>query len=316
MPFFENSLIKLIKQLACFTSNNSKQPIQVKRIEQGQSSFCFNVLFNNQHFFVKFLNNNVGVNSEIIATQAVSALFIAPPIVFHDQKWLVTEFVHGTSLHDRKFTLVEKIEQSVTLMKRCHSIPTQQLKLPEFNVHQAVYTLAISDTFTLLQKKAVLNVLKGLVQRYSEVGVVNEIDNQFQPTDNKKVFCHGDLNFSNVLMSDRAWLIDFECACLSEAEFDLAMFIAINAFTIPQQNNAIYNYVNDNKTSINTIKLNIYLQYAYLLNGLWYLDKARNQQNLDIKADKKLLFTQLGLQQLSLFDDISFTNSSIYGLMR
>jgi thiamine kinase-like enzyme len=65
---------------------------------------------------------------------------------------------------------------------------------------------------------------------------------------------------------NRAWLIDFECAQLAPAEFDLAMFIAVN--NIGKQD--ITDLVAQYQTLVPTYKPNSSLLQHYLLYSFFY----------------------------------------------
>jgi thiamine kinase-like enzyme len=291
------SLVKAIKCLPCFTSVQNMEPVEIQRIEQGQSSYCFKVLFRQQYFFVKYLKQNVGVNSEVLASQRASNHHIAPNIVFANQNWLVSVFVEGVSLNLVAESINKKIDTAILLMIECHALPCE---LPNFNVNQTIRDLIASPAFSRVQSRMLLNVLDN-IQTFSQ---------------EKQVTCHGDLNFSNIIIGEKPWLLDFECACLAEPEFDLAMFIAINELTTLHSDYAISTYCKRNNSSINKLKVHSYTMYSYLLNALWYLDKVRNTENELIEHHQKALFESLGLKQLLLFDQLSEVNFNLSQLMR
>jgi thiamine kinase-like enzyme len=108
---------------------------------------------------------------------------------------------------------------------------------------------------------------------------------------------------------NRAWLIDFECAQLAPAEFDLAMFIAVNTFGKQDITQLIAKY----QTLVPTYKLNssllqYYLLYSFFINGLWYLSNIKPAAHIEIETtevENKML--GLAIEQWAAFD--SFTDT-------
>lgn len=284
IPFLD-----LIKALPCFQLNSLNNTIEIKRIEEGHSSYCFNVFLNKQRYFVKYVKQEVEVNSEIIASIYTSSAKLSPRVVYSDQHWLVCEYIEGTSLACHKVSINEKITICISLMKQCHKINSE---LAVVDIIQIITEFCKYSRFTKQQQKILLQVLY-------------EIENIDIKTIHKKqtVLCHGDLNFSNVLVSKKSWLFDFECACSGEIEFDLAMFFAINELTTSQQHFAIKVYCGENLEGLNKKKLNSYLKTAYILNGLWYLNRSRFTNNVELENSEFNIFEQKGLKQLSLFDE-------------
>ena len=74
----------------------------------------------------------------------------------------------------------------------------------------------------------------------------------------EQVLCHGDANFSNAMQLKYPQLnsvavhklIDFECACIAPADFDLAMLMAVNEIE-----RAEIALINDQYISINQAHL-------------------------------------------------------------
>ena len=108
------------------------------------------------------------------------------------------------------------------------------------------------------------------------------------------VVCHGDVNFSNVIFGKNTYLVDFECACKAEAEYDLAMMIAINLLNKSQQSTLLTTYEINNSIKPCYDRLSSYLPYCYLINGLWYLLKYREEGHSK--------YYQLAQKQFSAFD--------------
>lgn len=296
------SFADLIKALPCFQSNVIANPINIVRIGEGHSSYCFDVLFNNHRFFVKYINQEDDINVEITATQYASKAHLAPHIIYSDKYWLVCEFIEGVSLSCDAIDISEKIKICINLMKQCHTLDSE---LPAVNIFKTITEFSNKPFYTSAQQKSLLNLVNNIEKKTKET------------THNiQTVLCHGDLNFSNVLINTRPWLLDFECACSGEVEFDLAMFLAINELTTLQQELAIKYYDDENEISINRNKLNSYLQVAYVLNGLWYLNRSRSMNSLDFNKTEFETFELHGLKQLALFDEKFKTDTKLVELMR
>lgn len=295
-------LIDLIKALQCFQSNVIASTIGVTRIEEGHSSCCFDVTFNKQRFFVKYVKQEIGINSEIIASVHTSSIKLSPRVVYSDKYWLVCEFVEGTSLECYTTDINEKISVCISLMKQCHAIVSE---LPIFNIFQTITEFCKNVVFSSQQQKVLLQVVHNI-----EKVDIERINRK------QIVLCHGDLNFSNVLISTKSWLLDFECACSGEVEFDLAMFFAINELTALQQKLAIKAYYNENEILLDNNKLKSYLKAAYILNGLWYLNRSRTMNNVERDKAQFEMFEQQGIKQLSLFDEKFQVPTKLAELMR
>jgi len=279
-----------IRELPCFKSNVLPNNLQINIIEKGQSSQCFVVQNKQGKFFVKYLKTDAGVNAELTAAKVAGEKNFGAKVIFVNSHWLVCEFLEGEALDNLVSTVDERIKVSLALMSTCHST---KANLPVFNIQHAIKDLLSDSFFTAFQRKTINQAL-GHIEKI-------EID--------KRVFCHGDLNFTNVMISDKPWLLDFECACLAEPEFDLAMFIAINRLTESDFDKVTEYYHLNGNAYPNKGRLVSYLQYCYVLNALWYLQRG-------LQMDGDTSFKTLGLKQLELFDDISTVETSVALLMR
>ncbi len=301
---YEKKLVKSLTLLPCFSGGTAQNKISeciVTPINKGQSSLCFDVLHTGKRYFVKYVKPMAGVNAEAVAVVAASNHQLSPSVVYVDDNWLVTVFEAGQSLDENNTIANNKIFTAIDLMAKCHNITVD---LPVFDVFSAINKLSKSDNFTE-------------VQRIRIVEAISSIDNI---SSSKLVFCHGDLNYSNVLVGDKTWLIDYECACLADAEFDLAMFMAINTLTVAEQQTATVYYESKQNVVIDQGRLFSYLQASLLLNGLWYLDKAHSlslsqseQVNDELSIDA---LNKLGLQQFMMFDQISSYSGVLHNIMR
>lgn len=293
-------LIDALVDLPCFNAISNDSSIEISLIEKGQSSVCFYVLFNQQRFFVKRFKSSI-INAEHIATKHAAKHNLAPNVIYANDNWLVSEFIEGKSLNDNALTIHDNINTSIKLMVQCHKITVD---VPVLDVFNTLDQYSYSDVFSKAQKEHFARVISTI--KRSKVSDL--------------VFCHGDINFSNVLVGDKSLLIDFECACLAEAEFDVAMFIAINALSKKEQLYTISFYEKKCNALLSKEKLLSYLQCSYLLNGLWYIERSRSEaKRVNSQSNavcNNMLFETIGLKQFELFDLISPLEQKLVDVMR
>ena len=292
-----NPTYKEIKTLPCFAQDYCN----VTPIISGESHACFKVTFSKDgtetSYFVKSLaGHQETANAEVAVNLIAAAAGLAPAIVYHSPLWLVCEYIHGESLEKvsvqkPSITSNNKIMIAMNLMSKVH-----QLKHP-------------SNHPVLSIKELLLNLVSEIKATHLQQSFVNEVIEKIMPlqlTSDNLVLCHGDVNYENIRLSDsfnkdylldKTWLVDFECSCLAEAEYDIAMFIAINALNAEDVETVIKRYQQYTKISIDDSKVRTYLACCYLINGLWYLKLAI--------GDKKNLHARLkSRQQLVFFDQL------------
>ena len=109
----------------------------------------------------------------------------------------------------------------------------------------------------------------------------------------RKVCCHGDLNYSNILIdrSKQLWIVDWESSAIAPAEYDIAMFIAVNQIT-DQFDSILNTYHQYSPIKLDESLVSNYIAVCLLLNALWYLSKSKMQKS----------FLTLANQQFELFD--------------
>ncbi|WP_057829879.1 phosphotransferase [Colwellia sp. TT2012] len=290
-------VINSLQSLPCFTEIQA-----ISLLADGLSQTAIKVSTASQVFFAKKLND------ETASTEISCALFFArkdakqqlsPPVIYHDQQWLVTEFIHGITLADAELKIQVKISIALTLMAQLHQLPTSVAKqaIKPLNTTRSIKRL-LTNPAPLLTKKSHLldNVTKSLSCTINSL-----IDASQSPS----MLCHGDINFTNILLDDqqRSWLIDFECAHLAPVEFDLAMFIAVNNIA----DHHIAGIVNDYRKLVvsyqpNLKLLNYYILYSFYINGLWYFDNSKN-----LPAGNRLY--TLAIEQWSAFDHFATHHS-------
>jgi thiamine kinase-like enzyme len=293
-----NHISEEIKALPCFAHGSCN----VTAIIGGESHACFKVTFSKggteTSYFVKSLVGHQETAKVEVAVNLLAAeAGLAPAIVYHSPLWLVCEYIHGESLE--KFSLEKpsltpsnKIMIAMNLMSKVHQIKHAKSH-PVLTIQALILRLATDINPTHLQQVFINEVIEKIMT--------------LQRTSDNLVLCHGDVNYENIRLSDsfnndylleKTWLVDYECSCLAEAEYDIAMFIAINALSGEDVEVVIKRYQQYALISINDEKVRAYLAYCYLINGLWYFKSAG-----DNKKNHKTW--QKSLQQFVFFDQLA-----------
>jgi aminoglycoside phosphotransferase len=279
-------IIDSIKSLPCFTEVR-----ELSLLTSGMSHTCVKVITATQVYFAKKLNHGTA-SGEVNAAIACAEQDLSPRVIYYDKQWLVTKFVDGITLDKVQSCIDSKISIALKLMARCHHLTATDLNysLPPLDTRQSVNALLINPLPLILNHRIILDEITRTL--------CTNIDSVICKIDNIDVLCHGDVNFTNILLEkdQSSWLIDFECAHRAPIEFDLGMFIAINDIPpIAQLNNVIDEYTSlVPAVSINVVLLTHYILYSFFINGLWYLDNG---------------FCSLASRQWSAFDKFSLQQS-------
>lgn len=283
--------------LPCFDGIETITPIAF-----GYSRACVSVTSQGKVYFVKkFVASNASLkqtarNERIFAVAAAKAGF-SPAVVYQNPSWLVCEFIQALPLSSNILTLEEKTKMALDLMSQCHQL---DVNLPRLDIAAVVaeLTLALS---TILSKQQ-LTIIDKLVTQILD-SLNNERDGKSNVGPLVLVACHGDINFSNILFAEKPWLIDFECSCLAEKEFDLAMLIAVNELSTTQLHKVLNKQGRAEYLTAEHYnkKVCCYLAFCYLINGLWYLVYQQEKENKHFLDLATRLFT--ALDALSLIDD-------------
>ncbi|MEI6895840.1 MAG: phosphotransferase [Colwellia sp.] len=288
---FTSLELNSLKALPCFA-----EVIEVLLLEQGMSHTCAKVITASQVFFVKKLHVETA-NKEVFCSMLAAKQGLSPTIVYHDTMWLVTEFIEGTCLAQSQFSLTteNKIATSLRLMNKLHQLTLHgsDHRLSSLNVNKSILDL-VNNADSLFEQQR--SIIKQVTKRLS-----TEINTQLSLSGTSSVFCHGDINYSNVLIDNdnKPWLIDFECAHLAPIEFDLAMFIAINNISADLIDNILASYIRLAPNYRPNIKLlTYYILYSNLLNALWYFEQI-------IDSNCRAIFQPLMLQQCATFDNVA-----------
>jgi len=249
--------------LPCFNSVE-----KISEVNSGLSQHCFKVYADNKRYFAKTINDN----TETFVSLCANNSNLNPDVIYHDDNWLISQFIDAKNIELSTLSTENKIEHAINLMVQCHQLTAQPKELA---IKSIISSLVNNTHYSSLDKTILLQF--------------SEWISLLLNTTKKGVCCHGDLNFTNILMDkmQKTWLIDYECACTAPVEFDLAMFIAVNNLTKNKVAMIIEQYKVQSPVNVDPILLNDYLLFCYFINALWYFNRYKDA--LDIENKKALL---------------------------
>jgi thiamine kinase-like enzyme len=297
------TLLHEIELLPCF----SVFDCLIEPINTGVSHSCFKVkCFESKCsenkgvqtpiiFFAKSLKNHTATaQTEVIVSSLASKHGLSADVIFSSSDWLVTQFIDEQVVTETSSSFIKKNSLSIALMAKLH-----QLSKPS-----AINALNLSNLLNLL----ISNPLFSLQKQKTLACLIRQVC-QF-PIGLSHVMCHGDLNFSNILLDrkNKAWLVDFESACLAEREFDLAMYVAINNIHSDKYAEIIFHYEQSSGKDINFKQFNRYLACCYLINGFWYLSEAKQESSHQ-------MIQQKAKEQFLQFDQLLLVKQNVMELM-
>ncbi len=312
-----HQLIAQIEQLPCFRHDN----LNIEPILAGLSQHCFKVCMdlptpenNSQQgvYFVKSLDPR-SANNEMIASSQVAKLGFAPSIVYQSPHWLVTDYIVGQTLDTLPMSTEQKIAIAMNLLTKLQRIEASA-DLNRLSMANLLEQQLATSSFDAEQVNILQCIIEQLVQRIS----------QFDQ-DNSKVLCHGDLNFSNILIDQQnsSWLIDFEASLAGNIEYDIAMFIAVNNISLDLLPYIVGQYQQHadivQSSAINQVLVLSYLAGCFLLNGLWYSSRtmtSKNNHKTDVVvAHHHNPYHQLAQQQYQRFDQLKLSQHKLTKLL-
>jgi len=303
-----------LQSLSCFSKSS-----MVTILTEGSSRCNFKVVEQGASYFAKHMGKqNIDVKCLVEINKAAFRQGLAPNVVYYDDDWFVTEFLSGESINRRVMSEEEKLFYCLGGIAKFGQLP---LTLPQLNIKKVIDKL----TNKLCQLNAITD------HQYREFTLISDKLNRIiQPG---ITCCHGDVNFSNVFLIDNTSisknvstsinsstvslrfaekipvLIDFECACLADTEYDIAMCLAVNELTINDFTKLqLYRHLNDSfantglssylEHELDVSLVTRYLYFSYLINGLWYLEQFH------LTLDNN--FEKLAKKQFSLLDNMNF----------
>lgn len=250
-----------------------------------------------KRYYVKYLANDrtsAAHQRQCVELAAIKGL--SPVIIAIDDNWLVCEFVDGETLVDTPKSNKDKLAVCLALMAKWH---VSGAALPVLDMPSR-----ISELVSLLDLAPAAQAIIAKIQAKLALGI----------NDQPLVPCHGDLNFSNVLIADNgartSYLVDYEYACMAEPEYDIAMTLAVNQLEDVALEPLLGQYQSLFATDValSSRRVKQYLAFAYLINGLWYLQRSQGA------ADDKLAALAKG--QFERFDRIAWFVAPLAPVMR
>ncbi|WDE03072.1 phosphotransferase [Thalassomonas viridans] len=299
------SLDELIA-LPCF-----KAIEEVQAITSGYSQSCVKVIDNGQAYFVKkFADGNSSIEqtcrNERLFSVAAGKAGISPRVLYQDARYLVCDYIEGELLSASDLPTEEKLGFALALMTSCHQL---DVAIPILDMVAVITELTSALTGSDGAGGRLNGAQQSLIKTLTGTITAGITPGPLFP-------CHGDINFSNILLTTQpgnsarkirtkaAWLIDFECCALAEKEFDLAMLIAVNEIPHPKmlallEQRQLGAFLDHGQYSN---KLRLYLAFCYLINALWYLVYQLES------GDKQ--FAPLAQRQFALLDELALVDGS------
>ena len=296
-------VINSLKSLPCFGEIQT-----IDCLTNGLSQTAIKVTTASQTFFAKKLHHDTAITEAYCALtcstenrEQDSKQHLSPDVIYHDQEWLVTAFIQGMTLAESSLEVEKKILTALALMTKLHQLPVSGSKqaIPLLDATQSTKRLLTKPARFLVPQSPILDkvtkCLTLIITRLSEAST------------SANVLCHGDMNFTNILVDDNRhpWLIDFECAHIAPVEFDLAMFIAVNNLPTQHLNEIVENYIKLSPEYCCNHELLIhYILYSFFINGLWYFDNITCDSKDSDERNQKLYY-RLAIEQWSAFDNFA-----------
>ena len=253
--------------------------------DHKQGADYFVKLFTGKH--AKILYNN-----ELEVLKATKNDRFTPTLIEYCNKelFIVQSFINGSTLTDSPLSTFNKIKIAGQLTANCHqTIDKQSVNVAELDFNLLVRELLTNVEIPFDKKQVVIEKVKAITDS------LDDID---------KVVCHGDVNFSNILMSqiphdnanvELAYLIDWECVSVASRYFDLGMCASINQLGLSNIALLVEQYLtslNDN-TGIclqNAMaKVTRYCDISNVINGLWFLADKQSQLSHGQKECRTLI---------------------------
>jgi len=280
-------VIDSLKNLPCFNKVGN-----ITEIHSGLSQRCFKVNADNKHYFAKTISNN----TEVLVSHSANDYNLSPTVIYYDDNWLISHFVDGNNLGLSALSVDKKIGYATQLMVQCHQL---SCKPPELSEQDVINELIDKPYYSTEQKNTQLPLLELILMPLNHI--------------KKDVCCHGDVNFTNVLMdkTNNTWLVDYECACMAPIEFDIAMCISINNLDGNELSMFVKQYESQSTLIVDPQLLNHYLLFCYLINALWYFNTYKEAKHLENKSIllKKAKQQCLALQSSDRIEDSPLLSS-------
>ncbi|MEW6997042.1 phosphotransferase [Colwelliaceae bacterium BS250] len=263
------------------------QPIEtVEPLVGGLSHHCFKVTSLQQMYFVKLFSTNQSLSGycntshcqvnpahHLTIQHAAYLKGFSAKIIEADElgSYMVCEYIDGVTLLNSTANDTTKLKSLANILAKCHQLDAAVAPLDLLSV---VESLIVKCPLTQADKQKIITRFNTQLKQVT----VNVGD---------LVLCHGDVNFSNIILKgEDSFLIDWEYCCLAEAEYDIAMAISINKLSTNQQ--LIFleychnSYSVNVKPSFSTDKVHMYLALCNIINALWFEQQPANVEGCSL----------------------------------
>lgn len=169
----------------------------------------------------------------------------------------------GESTHDNKFSFYMEYRSGLNIIEYIsHTGRTHYIKL-----FRDIFRLIEKETerckFGVLETKSIKNKLEDILSKVSDNEIKKYIQTFSEKISKKKIsipmgFCHGDLTFSNMILSDKILLIDFLDDFINSPIQDICKLL--------QSVNLQWELLISKSSDLDILKLNI--AYKFLRNEL------------------------------------------------
>lgn len=246
--------------------------LKTEPLLRGVSNDVYKITTINGSYVLKHFrfDHPYGLNrdQEVEVQQTLFHYGIAPEILHYDatQGLLLQPYINQPDLAQDDLPITQKIQRLGEIAAHIHRL---QVDVPVWS-------------------------LRGRIQRYCEHlarydavrarHFQKELQQQRKLLDsfaNNPVFCHNDLAFHHVYLTEPPTVIDWEYAGLGECYFDLANCIHVNQFDANQQKAFIHAYEGASGERIEIAYLERWLELSHLISQLWYELHHRLQHHTD-----------------------------------
>lgn len=227
------------------------QGVKVQGLTQGYSHLCFCLYVGDEKWFLKHyrqLVNTSDTAKEYEVLKQLRGTGISPEILFGDERGLLLPWCEGGDWSQRPLTdgLIDAVA------RLCLRIHGTGLTLPALDLsHLALCNMPQSSQ--------------------AQANLFDAIDALKRPGNNR-VPCHMDLSLNNVLHSGH--VIDWEYACMSLPELELAFCAVINGFAYTDYQSLWQAYKKAGGRLNDSLQFQS-MVYAGMINLAWFEDKAR-----------------------------------------
>ncbi len=208
--------IEVIKRSAIAFDCKDEDITIIKRLTGGLSNYTYHIkVFGKEYTYRKIGEGGnlfVDRKTEFKTITAIDPLGINPKVLFYDVDTgeKIQTYVDGQTLQTLQYK--DHLDKVVKSLKTLHAFETDQA-----NDYGLINRLSLYESYTN-QRTVKYQELKAFwIEKYLK-------DHEH----NKKVLCHNDAQQSNMIVSDKFYILDWEYVGYNEFYYDLASFGNIN----------------------------------------------------------------------------------------